>query len=116
MSESVEPLGERGHSAVVVLPRPGHLTSAVEGGTAGLRAIVLVDLPDAGLYTISAFGLAGGGLTWTADGCLKSVLCPPKDPRAPQNLYPIAGLERELRRRLGDPALLYRSLRAAAVA
>lgn len=37
-----------------------------------------------------------------------------KDPRAPQNLYPIAGLERELRRRLGDPALLYRALRAAA--
>ncbi len=39
-----------------------------------------------------------------------------KDPRAPQNLHPIAGLERELRRRLGDPALLYRSLRAAAAA
>ena len=37
-----------------------------------------------------------------------------KDPRAPQNLYPIAGLERELRRRLGDPALLYRGLRVAA--
>lgn len=37
-----------------------------------------------------------------------------KDPRAPQNLYPIAGLERELRRRLGDPRLLYRDLRAAA--
>lgn len=37
-----------------------------------------------------------------------------KDPRAPQNLYPIAGLERDLRRRLGDPALLYRSLRLAA--
>lgn len=37
-----------------------------------------------------------------------------KDPRAPQNLYPIAGLERELRRRLGDPALMFRSLRAAA--
>ncbi len=36
-----------------------------------------------------------------------------KDGRAPQNLYPIAGLERELRRRLGDPKLLYRSLRAA---
>ncbi|MEY2405756.1 MAG: hypothetical protein QOG39_672, partial [Acidimicrobiaceae bacterium] len=27
---------------------------------------------------------------------------------------PIAGLERELRRRLGDPALLLRGLRAAA--
>ena len=37
-----------------------------------------------------------------------------KDPRASQNLHPIAGLERELRRRLGDPALLYRSLRSAA--
>lgn len=39
-----------------------------------------------------------------------------KDTRAPQNLYPIAGLERELRHRLGDPRLLYRALRAAASA
>jgi hypothetical protein len=39
---------------------------------------------------------------------------PQKDPRAPQNLVPIGGLERELRRRLGDPALLYRALRRAA--
>ncbi len=38
-----------------------------------------------------------------------------KDARAPQNLYPVAGLERELRRRLGDSALLYRALRRAAV-
>lgn len=37
-----------------------------------------------------------------------------KEPRAPQNLYPIAGLERQLRRRLGDEALLYRALRQAA--
>jgi len=37
-----------------------------------------------------------------------------KDPRAPQNLYPIAGLERELRRRSGDPTLLYRALLASA--
>jgi hypothetical protein len=40
---------------------------------------------------------------------------PHKDQRAPQNLYPIGGLERELRHRLGDPALLYRALRAAAL-
>jgi hypothetical protein len=39
---------------------------------------------------------------------------PHKDPRAPQNLYPIGGLERALRRRLGDPALLYRAIRSAA--
>jgi hypothetical protein len=39
---------------------------------------------------------------------------PHNDPRAPQNLHPIAGLERELRRRLGDPALMERALRSAA--
>ncbi len=36
-----------------------------------------------------------------------------KDPRAPQNLYPVAGLERQLRRRLGDLGLVQRALRAA---
>ncbi|HET6834852.1 MAG TPA: hypothetical protein VFH30_13335 [Acidimicrobiales bacterium] len=39
---------------------------------------------------------------------------PHNDPRAPQNLHPIAGLERELRRRLGDPAVMDRALRRAA--
>lgn len=39
---------------------------------------------------------------------------PHKEPRAPQNLYPIAGLEHRLRRHLGDPLLLERSLRVAA--
>lgn len=34
-----------------------------------------------------------------------------RDPRAPQNLYPIGGLERRLRARLGDPRLWFRSLR-----
>ena len=37
-----------------------------------------------------------------------------KDPRAPQNLYPIGGLERELRHRLGDRELAMRALRQAA--
>jgi len=41
---------------------------------------------------------------------------PHKDSRAPQNLYPIAGLERELRRRLGDAGLLYRALRTTSAA
>ena len=40
---------------------------------------------------------------------------PHKEARAPQNLYPIAGLERELGRRLGDPHLLERALRSASV-
>ncbi len=41
---------------------------------------------------------------------------PHNDPRAPQNLHPIAGLERELRRRLGDALLLERALHRAAAA
>jgi hypothetical protein len=39
---------------------------------------------------------------------------PHKDPRAPQNLFPIAGLERELRHRLGDPSFVQRALRQVA--
>ena len=39
---------------------------------------------------------------------------PHRDPRAPQNLYPIAGLEAQLKRRLGDRAHLERVLRRAA--
>jgi hypothetical protein len=35
------------------------------------------------------------------------------DPRAPQNLVPIAALERHLRHRMGDRGLVYRALRAA---
>ncbi len=55
----------------------------------------------------------------TLAGKAASVLCrfashPHRDPRAPQNLYPIAGLERELRRRLGDEQILLRALKSAA--
>jgi hypothetical protein len=39
---------------------------------------------------------------------------PHKDPRAPQNLYPIAGLEHQLRHRLGDQQLMERALRSSA--
>ena len=38
-----------------------------------------------------------------------------KDPRAPQNLMPIAGLEKRLRALLGDPKVLHRTLLRAAV-
>ena len=62
-------------------------------------------------------GTAPAEVTRLAD--LTARLLPPlastphKNPRAPQNLVPIGGLERELRHRLGDQQLLYRSLRAA---
>ena len=38
------------------------------------------------------------------------------DPRAPQNLVPIAALEKELRHRMGDQRLVYRALREAVMA
>lgn len=37
-----------------------------------------------------------------------------KDSRAPQNLYPIAGLEKDLRHKLGDEQVMYRALRKTA--
>jgi hypothetical protein len=40
---------------------------------------------------------------------------PHVDPRAPQNLVPIGGLERVLRHRMGDPGLVTRRLREAVV-
>jgi hypothetical protein len=39
-----------------------------------------------------------------------------KDPRAPQNLTPIGGLERRLRALLGDARLLHRALTIATAA
>jgi hypothetical protein len=42
----------------------------------GLRAIVAVELPEAGLYSISAFVSPGAGQRWLADGCRKAVVCP----------------------------------------
>lgn len=41
---------------------------------------------------------------------------PHRDPRAPQNLVPIGGLEQQLKRRLGNPQLLERRLRQAVAA
>ena len=51
---------------------------------------------------------------WSAATLPRYASAAHKDARAPQNLYPIGGLERELRRRLGDSRLLYRALRSAA--
>jgi hypothetical protein len=44
-------------------------------------AQVVLDLPVAGLYTISAYGTTGAGQGWLADACRKAVVCPPRDPR-----------------------------------
>jgi hypothetical protein len=58
------------------------LDQSVKGGTSGTRAVVFVDIPEAGLYTLFAFGIKGAGQSWTADACLKAVVCAEKDTRA----------------------------------
>lgn len=71
--------------------------------------VVRIECPE-NLPAADVTGLAG-----LSQRCLgKFASTPYKDSRAPQNLYPIAGLERELRHRLGDPQVLYRALRQAA--
>jgi len=57
----------------------GTLQESVKGGPGGTRVLVMVELPEAGLYTISAFGIKGAGQSWTADSCLKSIVCAEKD-------------------------------------
>ncbi len=114
-------------AAVVGMLRPGQRTPAFTMGTSWRRNSWYLRLPGAG----DAPWAGVVRLECSADLPLPEVrrladlsarLLPPlassrhKDPRAPQNLVPIGGLERELRRRLGDQQLLYRSLSAAALA
>jgi hypothetical protein len=49
---------------------------ALRAGSKGLRATVSFAAKEPGLYTVSAFGVPGGGQRWIADGCRKAVLCP----------------------------------------
>ncbi|MGN6794819.1 MAG: hypothetical protein ACTHJW_20725 [Streptosporangiaceae bacterium] len=126
-------------AAVVGALRPGQRTPAFTMGTSWRRNSWYLQLPQRGIPGGTAAELTGGsGAPWagvvrvecSADlkadqvtrlADLTARMLPPlasaphKDPRAPQNLVPIGGLERELRGRLGDQQLLYRALRSAAV-
>jgi len=115
-----------GQAAVVTELRPGQRTPAFIMGTSWRRTSWYLQLPGspgvpwAGVVRIECSAeLPAPGATRLADLTArllpKLASAPHKDPRAPQNLVPIGGLERELRRRLGDQQLLYRALRAAAM-
>jgi hypothetical protein len=54
-------------------------TTQLSGGERGARAVLEVDLPEDGLYTMSVFGSNPGGQRWLADGCRKSLVCPAPD-------------------------------------
>lgn len=79
--------------------------------THGWAGIVRCELPGGGTVQ------GASALADTATALLPRFASEPhKESRAPQNLYPIKGLENALRRRLGDQRLLERALRAAAAA
>ena len=112
-------------NAIVGRLAPGQRTPVFRMGTTWDRHSWYLRLPGpagapwAGVVRIEcAAALPVAEVIWLAglsQRCLgRFASAPYKDSRAPQNLYPIAGLERELRRRLGDPKLLYRALREAA--
>ena len=48
----------------------------LRAGRDGLRAVVSFTLPEAGVYTVTAFGSPGAGQRWLTDGCRKATLCP----------------------------------------
>jgi hypothetical protein len=112
-------------AAVVSALKPGQRTPAFTMGTSWRRNSWYLQLPGTAGAPWSGVvraecspDLPTAEVSRLAD--LTARLLPPlastphKDPRAPQNLVPIGGLERELRRRLGDRHVLYRALRAAA--
>jgi hypothetical protein len=54
-------------------------SQAFRAGAKGSRVTLNVDFPATGLYTLSIFGVPGGGQRWLADGCRKCVVCPSAD-------------------------------------
>jgi hypothetical protein len=48
----------------------------LKAGSQGLRAVVGIDIPADGLYTIESYGGTGRGQRWLADACHKAIVCP----------------------------------------
>ncbi|MEU6711653.1 hypothetical protein ABZ897_09245 [Nonomuraea sp. NPDC046802] len=113
-------------SAVVAALTPGQRTPVFLMGTSWRRHAWYVRLPVqstapwAGIARCEASAdLDPAAVVRLADAL--TLALPPlagvdyKDPRAPQNLVPIGGLEKLLRHHLGDARLLYRALRTMAL-
>jgi hypothetical protein len=62
-----------------VAVEPGQEGLWLKGGARGVQALVIVDLPEAGLYTLSSFGLPTTAQGWLVDSCRKAILCPRPD-------------------------------------
>ena len=75
------------------------------GGPRGSRVVLVVDIPETGLYSLSVFGTGSGGQRWLADGCRI-------EPDLPQHRSRGALARRAHRRLPEGPALLLREPRA----
>jgi hypothetical protein len=64
-----------GGAAVATLAAAGRDGLWLKAGPRGLQATVFLELPEAGLYSISTVGVAGAGQSWKADACRKAVWC-----------------------------------------
>lgn len=63
--------------AVEALARASGLVAmTLRADRKGLRAIVSVQIPESGLYSVSAFVTPGAGQRWLVDGCRKAIVCP----------------------------------------
>ena len=113
-------------AAIIAALEPGQRTPVFTMGTSWIRHSWYLRLPGAtgspwsGVVRLECSADLGPdeavGLANVTAGLLPPLASAPyKDPRAPQNLVPIGGLERELRHRLGDQQLLYRGLREASM-
>ncbi len=49
---------------------------ALHAGARGLRAIVAVDIPEPGVYSVFGFVTPGSGQRWLVDSCRKAIVCP----------------------------------------
>jgi len=78
---------------LIELPFAGLVRLEVKASLGAQKAVALLDQA-----AVKVFALASRA---------------PKDPRAPQNLVPVGGLERHLRHRLGDPQLVRRGIEKA---
>ena len=55
--------------------------SWARGGARGAKLTVFLDLPEDGVYSFWVYGVKGGGMSWLADHCLRSIVCGWPDPQ-----------------------------------
>jgi len=82
--------------------------------THGWAGVVRCEMSAGGRYGIKTTEAAAALADEISSTLPRFASEPHKENRAPQNLYPIKGLEQALRRRLGDQRLVQRALRRAA--